>query len=138
MRIVSCLVIQALDTIGVASPLSKRCTQSRTSHLLNRHGVELFRADFYDALKDRSSFPYTYIVPQPVTEEELTRKLREQGVEVWRGERYKVVGIHGNDEDGALVQFEDGEKLEAKYIIGADGARSIVSVLFRTTFPSKH
>lgn len=78
------------------------------------------------------------MIAQDVTEDEVTRSLREKGVEVWRGEQYKVVGMSGTgkggDEDAAVVELESGERIEARYVIGADGARSIVSLIF--TSPS--
>jgi 2-polyprenyl-6-methoxyphenol hydroxylase-like FAD-dependent oxidoreductase len=51
-----------------------------------------------------------------------------------------VVGLASNAENPQYgnVTFEDGKVITAKYVIGADGARSAVSSFcftYRTTFP---
>lgn len=74
-----------------------------------------------------------YIVPQNVLEVVFTRRLKEKGVEVRRGEGWKAVRMRvGEGEDRevddveVVVIFEGGQKIVAKYVIGADGAKSIV------------
>jgi len=61
-----------------------------------------------------------------MTEVALVQKLRSLGVEVQRP--HKVVGMKQNEKDPRItdVSFEDGQVIMARYIIGADGARSIV------------
>lgn len=83
-----------------------------------------------------------YIVPQNVLEAVLTRRLKEKGVEVRRGEGWKAVGMRGCEgengevaDDEVVVNFEGGQKIVAKYVIGADGAKSIVR---HTTLSPSH
>jgi len=61
-----------------------------------------------------------------VTELVLGQKLQSLGVQVERPHR--VVGMKQNENDSRItdVSFEDGQVIRARYIIGADGARSIV------------
>lgn len=124
----------------MADTLVTRCTAAHCTHLCSRSGATLFTIDFYDALQKCSKFPYSYIVPQNITEEVLTRRLNELGVEVWRGDKYRVVGMKGikGSEDTATVEFEGGETVEAKYIIGVDGAKSVVCLSIFTNLIFDH
>jgi 2-polyprenyl-6-methoxyphenol hydroxylase-like FAD-dependent oxidoreductase len=80
----------------------------------------------YDPLKKHSAHPYSLCIPQNVTELVLGQKLQSLGVQVERPHR--VVGMKQNENDSRItdVSFEDGQVIRARYIIGADGARSIV------------
>jgi 2-polyprenyl-6-methoxyphenol hydroxylase-like FAD-dependent oxidoreductase len=79
-----------------------------------------------DPLKEYTVHPYVLLCPQSVTELVLVQKLQSLGVEVQRP--HKVVGMKQNEKDPRItdVSFEDGQVIMARYIIGADGARSIV------------
>lgn len=58
----------------------------------------------------------------------MEERLRELGVEVKRPLR--VVGMKDSGEGkGTDILFESGETVRSKYVIGADGARSMVSTL---------
>jgi 2-polyprenyl-6-methoxyphenol hydroxylase-like FAD-dependent oxidoreductase len=96
---------------------------------------ELVAVDF-TTLKAYTRYPYVLLLPQNITERELGKKLRELGVSVHRPK--KVVRVsHGDDVEGTIgVTFESGEVIRARYVIGADGARSMVCQPFH--FPCKH
>ena len=81
-------------------------------------------------LKQYTRHPYIAIVPQNLTEHVLGMKLTSFGVSVHRP--IKVVGMKRNTENGQLtdVAFEGGKVITAKYVVGADGAHSIVGLLF--------
>ena len=81
-------------------------------------------------LKQYTRHPYAVVIPQNLTEHALGTKLASFGVSVHRP--LKVVGMKRNAENGQLtdVAFEDGRVITAKYVVGADGARSVVSPLF--------
>ncbi|KAG2066072.1 FAD/NAD(P)-binding domain-containing protein [Suillus decipiens] len=76
-----------------------------------------------------SAHPYALFVPQNVTELALVQKLQSLGVHVQRPHR--VVGMKQNEQDSRItdVSFEDGQVIRARYIIGADGARSIIRTI---------
>lgn len=61
-----------------------------------------------------------------MTELVLGQKLQSLGVRVQRPHR--VVGMAQNEKDPHItdISFEDGQVVRARYIIGADGARSLV------------
>lgn len=69
------------------------------------------------------------LLSQSKTEEVLEEHLKGLGIQVQRP--YKAVGMKGDvDEFGnTQVSFESGEVVKAQYVIGADGARSAVSII---------
>ncbi|GAA4228346.1 monooxygenase [Actinomadura meridiana] len=79
----------------------------------------------YDLLD--STFPYALILPQMTTEHLLAEWAVEQGADLRRGFTY--LG-HSETPDGVTVSVRDaaGDEVEftAPYLVGADGARSLV------------
>lgn len=67
-------------------------------------------------------FPYTLFVPQAVTEAKLEAHARELGVDIRREVEVRVVTDLG---DRVLLATTDGE-YNSDYVVGADGARSVV------------
>ena len=67
-------------------------------------------------------FPYTLFIPQAVTEAKLEERALELGVTVLRGVEVKAV----EDEGDHVRVATEGEEFVADYVVGADGARSIV------------
>jgi 2-polyprenyl-6-methoxyphenol hydroxylase-like FAD-dependent oxidoreductase len=63
------------------------------------------------------------IIPQWRTEQVLRERLSEEGVEVEFGRR---VSSLTQDSSGVLVVLEDGEQLQASWVVGADGGSSTV------------
>ena len=80
-----------------------------------------------DSLKSYTRHPYVLVVPQSITERTLGTKLASFGVTVHRP--LKVVGLKRNAENPQFsdVTFEGGNVITTKYVIGADGARSVAS-----------
>ncbi|KAF9240226.1 FAD/NAD(P)-binding domain-containing protein [Melanogaster broomeanus] len=105
--VVHAATLEALDTIG--------CGDDIVSQGTKRWG-----------LKRYTRHPYVLVVPQNLTEHVLGKKLAGSGVTVHRP--VKVVGLKRNEANSQLsdVTFEDGKVITAKYVIGADGARSVV------------
>ncbi|MCY1042301.1 FAD-dependent monooxygenase [Corallococcus sp. bb12-1] len=80
-------------------------------------------------------FPYTLFIPQAVTEALLEARARELGVAVHRGHTVEVlrqdvegVELEGTSEAGAF-------RVRARFVVGADGARSAVRRLAGIAFP---
>jgi 2-polyprenyl-6-methoxyphenol hydroxylase-like FAD-dependent oxidoreductase len=75
------------------------------------------------------------LVPQQLLEEDLARRATELGVEVRRG--HTVTGfIQDDDRVGVDVEGPHGPyRMEAKWLVGCDGGRSMVRKLSGIAFP---
>jgi 2-polyprenyl-6-methoxyphenol hydroxylase-like FAD-dependent oxidoreductase len=69
-----------------------------------------------------TAFPYTLFIPQAATEEQLEMRAAELGVDILRG-----TAVTGIEDLGDHVRVSaGGEVFTSLYVIGADGARSLV------------
>lgn len=80
--------------------------------------------NFHAHLLGKTKFPMTLFLPQNTLEAFLETKLSTLGVQVQRGR--KVIEIRPTS-NGIEVAFEDSSMISSKYLIGADGSKSIVS-----------
>ncbi|MGW7355106.1 rifampin monooxygenase [Streptomyces sp. NPDC054802] len=78
--------------------------------------------------------PYGLSTLQPVTERLLGERALELGAEIRRG--CEVVGL-SQDEDGVTVEPADGTQLRSRYLVGCDGARSVVRKQLGVGFPGE-
>ncbi|THH01436.1 hypothetical protein EW026_g1279 [Hermanssonia centrifuga] len=115
---------RALDEIGCAEPLIAACVKAGGGKIWN--GDRFHYMGDYSALAPYTKFPFLALIPQYVTERILGERLLEEGIKVHRP--FKVVDLKVNELDPNITDaiFEDGQVVEARYIVGADGARSIV------------
>jgi 2-polyprenyl-6-methoxyphenol hydroxylase-like FAD-dependent oxidoreductase len=118
---------QALDTIGCGEEIVAKGTKRRTINIGNRSS-HLVSADF-SSLDKYTRHPYVLVIPQNVAEFILGEKVKGYGVTVHRP--CKVTSLKRNETDDQLtdVTFENGHIITAKYVVGADGARSVVCML---------
>ncbi|WP_208798197.1 FAD-dependent oxidoreductase [Microbispora triticiradicis] len=70
-----------------------------------------------------TAYPYTLMISQADTEAHLLARLRELGGEVIRPARVSHVE---QDADGVTATLDDGRRIRAAYLIGADGLNSTV------------
>ena len=70
-----------------------------------------------------TKYPYTLMISQAETERLLLDRLTGLGGRV---ERPKVVADVSQDHDAATATFTDGDAIRARYVVGADGMRSVV------------
>lgn len=109
---------------------------SRTIELFDQRGIAerflsegelLHTATFGGATLDLAGLPtrhpYTLALFQNRIERLLLGWVEERGVPIRR--RVEVVGLRQDDE-GVDVRLASGESLRARYVVGADGGRSIV------------
>jgi 2-polyprenyl-6-methoxyphenol hydroxylase-like FAD-dependent oxidoreductase len=82
-----------------------------------------------------TAYPFTLMVPQWRTERLLTERLTELGGRVLRGQR--LTSVH-SDGTGATATLEDDDgrdqRVQARYVIGADGMHSTVRDSIRIAF----
>jgi 2-polyprenyl-6-methoxyphenol hydroxylase-like FAD-dependent oxidoreductase len=81
-----------------------------------------------------TAHPYGLSTLQPVTERLLDERAVELGAEIRRG--CEVVGL-SQDEDGVRAELADGTQLRSRYLVGCDGARSVVRKLLGVGFPGE-
>jgi rifampicin monooxygenase len=81
-----------------------------------------------------SAYAYVLGIKQPVLEHILEQRALELGAQVRRGRA--VTGLEQDDE-GVSVELDDGERLRSRYLVGCDGARSIVRKRLGVAFPGE-
>lgn len=81
-----------------------------------------------------TAHPYGLTIQQTVTEQLLTEHAVGLGAEIRRGR--ELVGL-SQDEDGVTVELADGSRLQARYLVGCDGGRSLVRKLLGVGFPGE-
>lgn len=81
-----------------------------------------------------TDFPYTLFIPQSITEEILEEHALELGVIIKRGHTLKDLKQYETFVQLKIEQRETIYKIEVPYVIGADGARSIVRELSNIPF----
>ena len=103
----------------------ERGIESSSMNFYDRNDTLLMQVDF-NGLIGKTRFPFYVLLPQNQTEDVLNKKLKELGIPVFRS--YKLVDMQKNTNNGSLVDvsFENGQSITAAYVVGADGAHSVV------------
>jgi 2-polyprenyl-6-methoxyphenol hydroxylase-like FAD-dependent oxidoreductase len=70
-----------------------------------------------------TKYPYSLTISQADSERVLLDRLVELGGEVLRLKTLTALAHHG---DGVTASFDDGDTITARYVVGADGMRSVV------------
>ncbi len=121
--VVHARTLEVLDELGVADNLIAK------GEIMDRFtmfdGPRTLASITFDGLPTR--YPFTLMVPQDVTEATLLAKLRSLGNDVHRPYRVTTVDSRA---DGVTVTATDAQgverRIEADYLIGADGMHSVV------------
>ncbi|KAF7368200.1 FAD-binding-3 domain-containing protein [Mycena venus] len=121
--VIQAATLEALNNVGC---LDKVLSVGDKVETLGLHdGSSYLLSTDFSLLSPYTKFPFALRVPQTETEAGMLEKLDELGIKVWRP--FKVVSLKpSQDTEERLfdVQFESGDILKAKYVIGADGAHS--------------
>lgn len=94
-------------------------------------GQPVARISFQDLPRSDTPFPFVLLIPQAQIELLLLDDLRSHGVEVNRP--CELTHLE-QDEHHATARFSNGESATFRYVIGADGAHSLVRKAAGLTF----
>jgi 2-polyprenyl-6-methoxyphenol hydroxylase-like FAD-dependent oxidoreductase len=111
--------LEELAPLGIAQRLVAKGIQSPRFTIRDRDRV-LMPVPFG---KLPTAFPFTLLVSQAVTEAVLLERFKQLGGRVLRP---RTVTRVEQDDSAITITFDDGEQMKAKYVVGADGAHSIV------------
>ena len=128
--VVHARTLEALEQIGVAERLNARGIKCATFSIRDRDNT-LLAVDF-SHLPTR--YPYTLMISQATTESILLERLKEAGAGVLRP---CVLANLYQDRSGVDAMLEDGRRLRARYLVGADGMHSKVRELADIGFSGK-
>lgn len=113
---------------ALAAPLLESAPRIPSGHF----GVLEQRLDFTELDTD---FPFTLVVPQRDTEQLLEDAALRAGVEIRFGHRVRTLR---QTDDAVVLEVQDGAStyaLTADYVVGCDGAQSIVRAAAGIDFP---
>ena len=117
--VVNARSLEVLEHLDVARRLVKEGVAAPLFTIRDR-GRTLIPIDFSGL---PTEYPYSLMVPQSTTERLLLERLEELGGSV---QRPRTVTAVEQDADGVTATFENGDVVRARYVVGADGIRSIV------------
>jgi 2-polyprenyl-6-methoxyphenol hydroxylase-like FAD-dependent oxidoreductase len=123
--------LEALEEIGVTERLAALAIHSTRFTIRDRDRVLMPLR--FDAMPSR--YRYLLMVPQSVTEQVLLDRLVELGGSVLRP--HTVTGLE-QDADGVTVTLDGGDRIRARYVVGADGMHSAVRELAGIGFGADH
>jgi 2-polyprenyl-6-methoxyphenol hydroxylase-like FAD-dependent oxidoreductase len=125
--VVHARTLEVLEPLGVAQDLNQRGLKAKRFTIRDRDRV-LVPIGF-ERLPTR--YPYTLMVSQAVTESVLLRRFAELGGQVLRPHTLTNLA---QDDVGATATLDDGSRLRARYVVGADGMHSTVRERARIPF----
>ncbi|KAF5366389.1 hypothetical protein D9758_009774 [Tetrapyrgos nigripes] len=124
--------LEALDAISSTSVVEilRIGIKGIGEYLTDRHGTPIFKSSF-PVLASYTKYPFFVALSQAITERILVERAEELGIVVHRP--FKVIGMMRNEEAGGRgrggglkVTMESGQVITTNYVIGADGAKSMI------------
>lgn len=118
-------VLELLDARGLAQTFIERARHIRANPFFTVHIWAGLQPVQWPHLESR--FGYRLIMPQEETEKMLTEYAMSLGVKIIRGTMVDDI-VQGDDSVTVRATGEDGQTItgSARYVVGADGGRSIV------------
>jgi 2-polyprenyl-6-methoxyphenol hydroxylase-like FAD-dependent oxidoreductase len=80
----------------------------------------------FKTLTGHTKYPFMLLTSQHITERILGQQVKERKIDVYRPCRVANLQVNRENPEYTDVIFEDGQVVKANYVVGADGARSIV------------
>ena len=117
--VVHARTLEVLEPLGVSQALTERGLQAQRFTIRDRDRV-LVPIGFENL---PSPYPYTLMVSQAVTESVLLKRFVELDGQVLRP---RTLIDLTQDESGATATLDDGSRVRARYVVGADGMQSTV------------
>ena len=117
--------LEVLRGLGLAQTLVERGND--TSRLQIHAGERVVPVRLFDVGLEDTAYPFLLFISQAETEAVLNEHLAEQGVQVERG--VELVEFQAGEESVlCTLRHRDGrtERLDARYLVGCDGAHSSV------------
>jgi len=125
--------MESLHHLGLLSNILPYVAASTASRLMDGAGTVIADIDYLQASRD-TLFPCMFTVSQGILERILYDKLLQSGGFVeWDTE---LVGLQ-QDADGVEARFADGHRTRHDYVVGCDGAHSLVSRLIGNAWPGE-
>jgi len=125
--VVHARTLEVLEKLDVARRLVPQGIQSQRFTIRDRDRV--LAPIGFEQLP--TQYPYALMVSQAVTERVLSERLAETGASVQRGRA--LVALE-QDAESATVTLDDGSRLRARFVVGADGMRSKVREIVQIPF----
>ncbi|KAJ7236888.1 hypothetical protein B0H12DRAFT_1139825 [Mycena haematopus] len=123
--VIQAATLEALNNVGSLDNLLSVGKKVETLGL--QEGSSYLLSTDFSLLSPYTKFPFALVIPQTNTEAGMLERLNQLGIQVWRP--FKVVSVkpsQNTEEPMFEVRFESGDIIEANYVIGADGAHSVV------------
>src|ERR1700729_125967 len=80
----------------------------------------------FRSLANYTRYPFGLVLPQNTTERVLTEKLEGLGVKVFRPHTLTSMKTNSQNSNEVDASFDEGQMIQASYVVGADGAKSAV------------
>ncbi|WP_324698873.1 FAD-dependent monooxygenase [Novosphingobium sp. RL4] len=118
-------VLELFDTRGVAERFIRKAREIRHWPFNPYHIWAGLQPVDWRLIESR--YPFTLLVPQNYTEEVLQEWAREGGADIRMGHEVTSIEMHTNGVTiGARTPSGEAVTVAARYVVGADGARSTV------------